>query len=59
MVSCSGHVAAASSCSVSPRRLFNPDVLHGAAKCMLLILASACQSTELLRLECEPRKAIQ
>lgn len=59
MVSCSGHVAAASSCSVSPRRLFNPDILHGAAKCMLLILASACQSTELLRLECEPRKAIQ
>lgn len=39
-------MAAASSCSVSLRQSFNPDVLHGAVKCVLFILVSACQSTE-------------
>lgn len=56
---CPADVAAASSCSVSLWRSFNPDVLHGAAKCMRLILASACQSTELLLLGCELRRDMQ
>lgn len=56
---CPADVAAASSCSVSLWRSFNHDVLHGAAKCMRLILASACQSTELLLLGCELRRDMQ
>ena len=47
---------------VSLGRSFNPDILHGVAKCMLFILASDFQSAEhfqlqLLLVGCEPRKS--
>lgn len=49
-------------CSVDLGRSFNPDVLHGVAKCMLFILASDFQIAEhfqlqLLPLGWEPRKS--
>lgn len=49
-------------CSASLGGLFNPDILHGVAKCVLFILASDFQSAEhfqlqLLLVGCEPRKS--